>query len=248
MRIVAWNIRAGGGARIDSIADHLRRWRPDIAVLSEFRGTAPSTTLATGLAAHGLIHQRSTVSRAHPPANALLVASRFRLRALPCRGAPDHPCRWLGVRVMAPRPLDLGAVHVPNRVSGMKYPFLDALTAVARRWRRRHAVIIGDTNTGWPDIDEQSGVFNTYERAFLDSLIALGWHDAFRTLHGQRRAYSWYSPNGDNGFRLDQGFVSAGVVRGLGFCGYRWAGGRRSGVSDHAALILDLDARGVQRD
>ncbi len=45
MRIVSWNIRAGGGRRLRDIADQLERWQPDVVAPSEFRGTAPSTTV-----------------------------------------------------------------------------------------------------------------------------------------------------------------------------------------------------------
>src|SRR6267142_1857540 len=37
MRIVAWNIRAGGGERIARISRYLQLWAPDAVVLSEFR-------------------------------------------------------------------------------------------------------------------------------------------------------------------------------------------------------------------
>jgi len=57
MRIVAWNIRAGGGRRVDAIARQLHRWAPDVVALSEFRATAPSLALAARLAADGLPHQ-----------------------------------------------------------------------------------------------------------------------------------------------------------------------------------------------
>ena len=57
MRIVSWNIRAGGGRRLRDIADQLERWQPDVVALSEFRGTAPSQELKALLYAQGLIYQ-----------------------------------------------------------------------------------------------------------------------------------------------------------------------------------------------
>ena len=60
MRVVAWNIRAGGGIRADAIARQIARWQPDVAVLSEFRATPPSVRLAGRLAASGLTHQLAT--------------------------------------------------------------------------------------------------------------------------------------------------------------------------------------------
>ena len=42
MRIISWNIRAGGGGRINQIAAAIDGWQPDIAALSEFRATPAS--------------------------------------------------------------------------------------------------------------------------------------------------------------------------------------------------------------
>ncbi|MGH7335486.1 MAG: endonuclease/exonuclease/phosphatase family protein, partial [Candidatus Rokuibacteriota bacterium] len=60
VRIVAWNIRAGGGQRAEAIARQLRRWVPDVVALSEFRGTAASGIVAAALADDGLGHQLNT--------------------------------------------------------------------------------------------------------------------------------------------------------------------------------------------
>ena len=71
----------------------------------------------------------------------------------------------------------------------------------------------------------------------------LAWGDAFRHLRGRRRdaaAFTWYSPNGRNGFRLDQAFVSRALLPDLLRVEHVWAEGRASGVSDHAALLLDF--------
>jgi endonuclease/exonuclease/phosphatase family metal-dependent hydrolase len=38
MRLLAWNIRQGGGSRLGRIADALARHEADILVLSEYRG------------------------------------------------------------------------------------------------------------------------------------------------------------------------------------------------------------------
>ena len=76
MRIVAWNIRAGGGVRVGRIARQIARWAPDVVALSEFRATAPSLALAGTLARQGLSHQLTTADPARDGRNALLVAAR----------------------------------------------------------------------------------------------------------------------------------------------------------------------------
>ena len=243
MRVVAWNIRAGGGVRAAAIGRQLLRWSPDVVALSEFRGTPPSNGVADILRAQ-LPHQLTTAASDTPNANGLLVASRWPLRRLRLRGGPDERHRWLAAAVEAPQPMVVGAMHVPNRAGGRKYPFLDAVLACARGWQLGPALFVGDTNSGRRGLDEQVPAFNALEEGWVDGLAACGWHDAFRHLEPATRTYTWYSPNGRHGFRIDQAFVNAALLARLKDARYVWGGasrrGRRALLSDHAALVIDL--------
>jgi exodeoxyribonuclease III len=243
MRIVAWNIRAGGGRRAAAIARQLARWAPDVVALSEFRATPPSDALAGALAAAGLRHQLTTAAARWPARNALLLAARWPLRSVRLGGAPADRARWLTAAVDGPVPVVVGALHVPNRASGRKYPFLDAVLACAQGWRLGPALFVGDTNSGRRGIDEQAPAFSLREEGWIDALAGCGWHDAFRHLRPAARAYTWYSPNGRNGFRIDQAFVNAALLARLKEAVYTWGGTRgrrRDALSDHAALLVDL--------
>ena len=235
-----------GGVRVAAIARQLARWTPDIVALSEFRATPPSRDLAATLAARGLAYQLTTADPARPGRNALLVAARWPLRRVRLRASPAEPGRWLVAAVEAPRPMVVGAMHVPNRVSGRKYPFLDAVLACARRWRLGPALLVGDTNSGRRGVDEEAPAFSAREEGWIDALAGCGWIDAFRHLRADARAYTWYSPNGRNGFRIDQAFVNAPLLAQLKEAVYLWGGatrrGRRDLLSDHAALVVDLGA------
>jgi exonuclease III len=246
-RVVAWNIRAGGGYRVDAILHRLGRWAPDVVALSEFRATPPSAALAAGLAARGLVHQVTTASPREPGANALLLAARWPLARREISGAPVEPARWLFARMAAPRPIALGVMHVPNRVSGRKYPFLDAVLALARARWGEPALLVGDTNSGRIGADEQVPAFNAREDGWMLDLAAAGWTDAFRHRRGAVPGYTWYSPNGRNGFRIDQAFVNPALLPAVVETRHAWgghAGGPRRAPSDHAAIILDLDLAG----
>ena len=244
MRIVGWNIRAGGGRRAEALSAQIRRWAPDVVSLSEFRGTPPGAEIARALAAQGLVHQESTADPERPGANCLLVASRWPLRRLEMPRAPREPGRWLLAAVAGPQPFALGAMHVPNRVTGRKWVYLDAVLRIARRWPGGPAVLVGDTNSGRRDIDEQVPAFNAREHGWMDGLEAAGWRDAFRHLQGAQRVYTWYSPNGGNGFRIDQAFVNDRLLSALTRARYAWArprpGGGAGQLSDHAAIVLDF--------
>ena len=144
-----------------------------------------------------------------------------------------------------PNPISLCVMHVPNRDTGRKFPFLDSLLDLAQRWQGGPALLVGDTNTGRIGVDEESRTFNEREDGWMGAMEAAGWHDAFRYLYGELPVYSWYSPNRGNGFRLDQAFVIHGLLSRLVKARYEWGqadnGNRRRDVlSDHAALILDF--------
>jgi exonuclease III len=246
VRIIGWNIRAGGGVRAEAIVRQLVQWQPDVVALSEFRATAPSQAIACALAAAGLCHQRTTVDRDQPAINALLVASRWPLRRVSLRTAPDNPHRWLHVNVAARTPFALMAMHIPNRTTGMKYPFMNSIVELIDQWRGPQALIIGDTNSGRIEIDEESPAFNRTEDSWLRTLDERGWRDGFRWLHGDTRQYTWYSPNGRNGFRLDQAFIHPRLTPRLQSLQHCWGGyngsGRFDALSDHAALLVDFSS------
>jgi exonuclease III len=247
VRLVSWNIRAGGGRRVEGIADQIARWKPDVVALSEFRATPPSAELARVLAGRGLAHQLSTASPRLPQVNSLLIASRWPLARVRVTGAPAvESCRWLLASVAGPCAISVGAMHVPNRVTGRKIPFLDAVLGVAHSWRRGPALLLGDTNSGLIDLDEEAPAFDVEEDGWIRGLDAAGWADAFRRLRGDERAYTWYSPNGGNGFRIDQAFVNRALQPRLLSARHEWGrpsgrSSRRDALSDHAALLLDLN-------
>ena len=90
-------------------------------------------------------------------------------------------------------------------------------------------------------------MFNKREDGWVAALEQAAWRDGFRHLYGEERVYTWYSPNGRNGFRLDQAFVNRPLLPRLIDTRYEWAlcddgRDRRDSVSDHAAFIVDLEA------
>ena len=242
MRIVSWNIRAGGGRRADAIVERLAGWDASVVLLSEFRCTPPSLSIASALTELGFLHQHSLATPLHPARNSLLLASRFPLRITRAHRAPRNRDRWLLAEVLAPEPFSLGGMHIPNEVSGIKFPYLDAVAALAEAWRRGPALFLGDTNSGRPIADEENPVFSRRYSEWFDRVEGAGFRDAFRHLHGDRREFTWYSPNGGNGFRIDEAFANLAICRRLVDVRHEWAtvAGRRDALSDHAALIVDL--------
>ena len=205
----------------------------------------PSKWLADALSDAGLCYQSSTVDLRFPSRNSLLVASRwpiYKIRSL--SHIPDAR-RWAMVRVFAPKPFYLGVMHAPNRVTGRKQAFLNSVYNISSDYTIDDAFIGGDTNSGCIGIDEENPTFGGLEDGWMRSMKAAGWTDAFRYIHGGLASYSWYSPNGRNGFRLDQAFANRGMTQRIRNAKYVWGATiglncRRDSLSDHAALLVDL--------
>ena len=251
--LVGWNIRAGGGVRGPHIANQLLSWGADVVALSEFRGTNASTMLAAALASNGLSFQLTTADPLLPARNALLLASRWPLYRFRTRDVPRPSHRCLPALLSAPTPFMLVAVHGPLGTTGLRRPFNQSLLAMVRRRRSIPGIVIGDTNTGRRGLDEQSPVFNAEDDDWMVAMGRSGWPDVFRHFHPAERAYTWFSPNRGNGFRLDQAFVQRRLIPQVGTVRYEWGRGerdsvRRDALSDHAALILELNGQRLSRD
>ncbi|MEM6901088.1 MAG: endonuclease/exonuclease/phosphatase family protein [Pseudomonadota bacterium] len=242
LRLVAWNIRAGGGKRADGISNALIKLRPHAIVLCEFRSTPPSQSIAAALADAGLRHQLATCCEVPPGKNALLIAAREPIKLVLLRRRPDEPGRWAMARLQI-SDLVIGGMHIPNQHTGRKPGYHDAVVDLARRWRHVPAVLMGDTNSGQIGIDEETPVFNRRTHNWFEKLGEAGWADGFRHFYPERREYTWYSHRG-KGFRLDQAFLSRPLLLRLQSVQHRWLGAtgkRRDALSDHAALIVDFD-------
>lgn len=244
MRIVSWNIQHGGGTRAADIIAQIKRWQPDVVALSEFRGTAPSTQIRNALCDMNLAFQVSTVNDALSTTNGLLFASRFGFATQRGSGLLQESRRWLQINLKTPAALTLIALHVPNRDTGRKYDFHAEVVNALRPLSGCDALAFGDTNTGAAGIDEARKFFNKKETGWFARLQEVGWIDVWRKRNPDRREYTWYGPKG-TGFRLDQVFAPTAFESRIRNTVHDWRqaeDSRRGPESDHAAIIIDVDA------
>lgn len=241
-RIIFWNIMHGGGKRADAIVRQLMAWQLDLIALGEFRATPASRYIADNLSTLGFNHQLTTATDQRHAQNGLLLASHTKLEAIPLHGMPKPSHRWLLANVQTQQPFHIGVMHIPNMHTKLKVPYHKSILRLAKNWKLGKGLLIGDTNSGLPDIDEESPAFTKPEAHFMNGLDKANWKDMFRVLHGDKREYTWYSPNGKNGFRLDQAFVNEALQDDVTSFQYSWgeAGDHRQ-LSDHAAILLDLE-------
>ena len=230
MRVLAWNIRQGGGSRLEGICAAIGAHNADVLVISEYRGGEAGARLRAGLAGIGYSH----ASRAEPPAgkNGVLIAARARFRD---RGVVDAalPEPYKIVDAVFPG-LRLTGVYMPNLRA--KEPYWDRLIAPLPGRARASSLVVGDFNTCRAFVDEP-GAFDV-KAHYLDKIEAIGFSDLWRKRFPDGREYSWYSHR-RNGFRIDHAFFSCRAARRAGEIRYSYRE-REAGLSDHSALILEM--------
>lgn len=232
MRIVSWNILQGGGKRAQSICDAISNWTPDILVLQEYRHGRTSQIISGALHDLGLVDQHSTESPARK--NCVFIASG---QPLQCQPWTDDLDATLALRVTSDEQipgLDLLAAHLPHKRE--QVPYLESLLDQSDLLAGS-ALIIGDLNCGIPFEDSDTKTFsNTH---LFQALLKQGWIDSWRSRHPDRQEFTWISHRG-NGYRYDHCLSSPDFDSRLTAVEYDHVV-REDGLSDHSALILDVD-------
>jgi exonuclease III len=109
VKLLAWNIQHGGGARLARIVEEISAYDPDVVAVAEFRAR-PGVALCAAMTEMGLLHVETT----HPTENqnGIAVFSRTPLRRTkPCPAPPESLVRWLGVD-LPEYGFGIGALHI----------------------------------------------------------------------------------------------------------------------------------------
>ena len=241
MRLVSWNIMAGGGSRCAALVETLRRYDADVLVLQE---TMPSRgpDLCHALRRAGYRYGASAPrGRAHTD-RGMCVLARYPIRrrgASPPPHAAIHPRGWLELDLPG-ADFRLAAVYGPPAGPEVS-AFWNAAVAWLPRRTARPYLMLGDYNAGASEVDAERYRFRA-GRAFA-ALGGMGLVDLWRRQHGERREHTWFShrPGGGlgRGFRIDHAFASAELVRRARGCWYDHTVRERR-LSDHSALVVEL--------
>jgi exonuclease III len=239
MRLLTWNVQAGGGSRCGPIVETLRRYGADVIVLQE-TVTTRAADLCHVLARDGYTHGFSAPRG--PRDRGLCILSRVPVRRV-AGAAPPHariyPRGWLELD-LPESGVRLAAVYGPAAGPPIQ-AFWDAAAAWLARRAARPYLMLGDFNAGASLVDARDYRFRS-GKAFV-ALSGLGLVDLWRREHGDRREYTWFSTPGGGragrGFRIDHAFASPVLAERVTRCGYdhevrerRW--------SDHSLLVVDL--------
>ena len=227
LKILSWNIRQGGGTRVNKIRKCIAEVKPHILALNEWRNNAAGMELRVALLRMGYIHQFVPPSTSE---NAVCIISKFPFNGLLCQEADSHfPNNIIIGQFDA---FDLISVYLPHKKKHVLFDFLiDRI-----RKAERPSIIVGDYNTGHNGIDQKGSSFWYTDE--LEDLESLGMKDAFRHLHGSVKEYSWFSHQG-NGYRYDHTYMSDVLTPFISRCEYLHPY-REAGISDHAPMLLVL--------
>ena len=228
LKLLSWNIRQGGGSRVRPIVRFLAKQGAHIVVLSEFRNNDSGLFIRKKLLEQGYLHQ--FVSLTESDTNSVLVASK-----IPCNSrlftttGLEHSHSVIAVDFEA---FHLYGVYLPHKKKHALLPLLkDEIM------KNSHAIIAGDYNTGKNFVDQKGDSFWYTDE--LNRLESAGMVDAFRHVHGDAEAYSWYSHQG-NGYRYDHTYVSEALLPLVKECDYVHEV-RKEGWSDHSAMLLQIE-------
>jgi len=235
MKLLSWNIRAGGGTRCEGILDALKTHDADTVILSEFRNGSGGDRLREGLDILGYDYLADCTAPAKE--NAVLIASREM-----CSGESfteresDFPHAMLRTEFDE---FDIYGVYLPHK---KKHRWFDVMVKELKS-SGIPSIIAGDFNTGINYVDQTGNTFMYSDR--LRDLELAGYLDAFRHVHGDVREYSWFSNmrkdgSGGNGFRYDHTWIHKDLAERVTVCEYSHAE-REANLSDHSPMILVLE-------
>ncbi|MBE2316170.1 endonuclease/exonuclease/phosphatase family protein [Solirubrobacter sp. CPCC 204708] len=252
MRLITWNVAGRVGKQSDQAAA-IAGVNADVVCLQEVTlRTAPLWREA--LAAAGFAAVETALDGLPPKPTkrrlAVLTAARAAVTRLPAPDDLPWPERVLCCEVEG---VEIVNVHSPIAPSPelAKIRTHEAVAAHLREPSARPRVLCGDLNT--PRRELEDGTLLTFahdthgrlrpergerwdlaERALVRDL---GWTDAWRALHGYgTRDASWTFKDDRGGWRLDHVLLDGLEPVASVYC-HEW---RRAGLSDHSALLVDV--------
>ncbi len=251
MKIATWNVNSIR-ARLPIAVDWVGSARPDILLLQEIKTLDFPEMEFTALGYRiAYVGQKSY--------NGVAILSLHPIRdvitALPGDPADDHS-RYIEATIEGVR---VASIYLPNGnpVASDKFPYklawMDRLHAhmQALLETERPVVLGGDYNVIPEPEDcydprawEGDALFRPESRAAFRAYQHLGYTDAFRALHPQAQAYTFWDYFGnwerDQGLRIDHFLLSPPAADRLVDCTIDRAPRAREKPSDHTPVIVTL--------
>lgn len=238
MRLLSWNILQGGGKRALDISDAIIAFKPDIAVLQEFRNGSGAGAILD--ACHSLKLKHTHIANSEARKNTVMIASRYPMQTGSWEASLDAD---LAVEALIELDTLAGSIHQLRLLAGhlpqkkAQVPYLDALYQMDVD-DDSNTIIIGDLNVGIPFEDSDTKSFvNTH---MFQSLLTKGWVDSWRSRNVDVKEFTWVSSARGNGYRYDHALCSKDLDECIENIYYQHDV-RESKLSDHSALVVDFN-------
>ena len=228
LQILSWNIQQGGGLRYVKILKAIEEEKPHILVFSEYRNNKTGELIKKDLTKKGYIHQ--LFPETSKQKNSVLIASK-----VPFTGAVFPHCDPEFAHSIVKAEFDsfeMYGCYLPHKKKHQLIPFLQ--TEIANS--EKPSIIVGDLNIGINGVDQKGTSF--WYQDELHALLDSGMIDAFRSIHGEAKEYSWYSHQG-NGYRYDHSYVQDVLKPIVKDCYYLHSY-REQKYADHSPMVLML--------
>lgn len=228
IKILSWNIQAGGGSRIVQILRKIVESKSNIVTLNEFRNNKSGQQIRNGLLKAGYRYQAVTSSESND--NSVIIVSTIPFSVQLHPGADQN---YAGNIITAKfSAFDFMGVYMPHK---KKHKLFEYVRSVITESEVPY-IIAGDYNSGKNYIDQKGSSF-----WYTDQLVAMekeGMCDAFRFVNGEVKEYSWYSHQ-KNGYRYDHIYIDGLLKPIVKNCYYdhTW---RIEKLSDHSPMFLEL--------
>jgi len=229
LRVVALNIKHGGGSRLNQLLDRLKKYQADVIVLTEYRNNLNSELIKKSLKNSAYIYQFTS---AISDSNSVLIASKKSSKQLSLSNIEnDDKHRVCLIQVGS---IKIMGVYFAQKIK--KKSLFDYINNEGSNLLADKGLIIGDFNTGIIYLDEKDDSFFC-SKEFQD-LEANGFIDAWRSRNPNKSEFSWYSDAG-NGFRIDHAFCTIPLNKLVSHIQYDHEP-RLKLETDHSALIIDF--------
>lgn len=232
-KILALNIRSGGGSRANEICRFLDQSQADVVVLTEWRANATGDVFVQWANACGMSHAVLNDGKTH---NGVFVASKhsFTWETRTPRGETAGVLLLVRFASWA-----MMASYFPQ--SQAKADFFNTLMRAAAELSGVPFLIVGDLNTGNQLSDKSPEGGNYHCADQFDQLsTAAGLIDLWRHTNGsEAREWTWLSRS-KNGFRIDHAFANNRFAETTQpSCRYDHLP-RLNEISDHSALVVTV--------
>lgn len=255
LSIATWNVNSIK-ARLANVLDWLKTAGPDIVLLQELKC---EESAFPRLEIEALGYRTAVVGQKSYNGVALLAKAEIEdvSTALP-GDADDHQARYVEATVAGVR---VASIYLPNGnpVETDKYRYklawMDRLARHAERLLDTEMPVVlgGDYNVipapedcYSPAAWAQDALFTPETRAAFRRVLNLGYTEAYRVLHDDRGAYTFWDYQQrawdlDNGIRIDHFLLSPQAADRLVDCRIDREPRGRQKASDHTPVVVSLD-------